>query len=398
MLFTAAEMAKRGRLAMLIAGGYPRPFERAILVHWVKNRKLARFLGRKEAVPDKLIQQSRFSEALSSAGPIVSRRLGRPAMNDAIQAIAFDRYARKAGLAIQRAAFEGATTYHFRAGFGQNSIATAREAGMRTICDHSIVHPALLTPLVNLNGRFPETRPAEPNGMWRKVQNDIKNADLVLVNSDFVAETFAFMGCDPARVKVVYQGVEDKFIARLPEQRDYYARSENRKLRLFFAGGIGPRKGVDEIAAVLSADPTVPLELHMAGSLSPEARVRYAALLSDPRVTYHGMLSQDDLAALMARSDIFLFPSRAEGSARVVFEAMAAGCAVIVTKNAGSVAQDGVSGRVVPVNDVEALSAAIASAMSKPHEFAEMGRANRNLVLSRYRQKNYGDALEEVYG
>lgn len=398
MLFTAAELAKRGRLATLIAGGYPRPFERKILKPWAQNRKVARFLGRREAVPDDMIQQSRVSEVLSSTGPILARGLRLPRINDDIQAIAFDKYARNACKAIQSAASQGATTYHFRAGFGQSSIAVARKAGMRIICDHSIVHPAMLAPLINLNGVFPDSRPEEVDGFWRKVQDDIDSADLVLVNSDFVAETFSFMGTDPDRVAVVYQGVEDKFISRLPKQRDYYAPDDTRPIRLLFAGGIGARKGVDEIAAALAADAAAHLELHMAGSLSSEARNRYATLLADRRVTYHGVLSQDDLAELMSWSDVFLFPSRAEGSARVVFEAMAAGCAVIVTKNAGSVAQDGVSGFVVPVNDAPALSDAISTALSEPVKMSEMGRANHDLILSCYRQKNYGDALERVYG
>ena len=46
----------------------------------------------------------------------------------------------------------------------------------------------------------------------------------------------------------------------------------------------------------------------------------------------------------MSRAEVFVFPSLAEGSARVVAMAMAAGCYVITTPNSGSVVRDGAMG------------------------------------------------------
>ena len=45
--------------------------------------------------------------------------------------------------------------YHFRSGFGLESLDAARRRGIPTICDHSIVHPATLEPLMQNGGRLP---------------------------------------------------------------------------------------------------------------------------------------------------------------------------------------------------------------------------------------------------
>ena len=36
---------------------------------------------------------------------------------------------------------EGIRIYHYRAGFGQASVQTAKELGIVALCDHSIAHP-----------------------------------------------------------------------------------------------------------------------------------------------------------------------------------------------------------------------------------------------------------------
>ncbi|MBB4122693.1 glycosyltransferase family 4 protein [Martelella radicis] len=400
LLFTAAEMAKRGRLSMLFCGAYPTRFEKRLLANprLPGARKFARLLNRQEAIPEDLIRQNRRSEFVSATGISLQRFPKSGSLNAFLQTTSFQMYGRNAARHLPEAAENGARIYHYRAGFGQSSVKVAAEAGMRTICDHSIVHPSLLDVLVDGRGKFPEDRPSRPTGIWGAVLDDIDKADIVLVNSDFVAKTFSFMGFDQSRLAVVYQGVEDKFLARLPDERGFYEVGSSRPVRFLFAGGIGPRKGFDEIAAALAAIPSANIELHLAGSLSQSSREDYAELLADPRVTYHGVLSQNDLAMLMHHSDVFLFPSRAEGSARVVFEAMAAGCAVITTENAGSIVRHGEGGLLVPVNDHEALIGAIEDLLRDTALLADMGSHNGSLIRNAYTQSHYGDNLERLYG
>lgn len=396
MLFTAAEMENRGRLSRIICGAYPTPLEQMILKQWpLRNiRKFNRFANRLEALPPERVCQNRSSEILSS----LSRKLGRFGIDkDKTAVAAFDMYGKKSEGVLRDAVADGAKIYHYRAGFGRTSVAVAKKLGMKTICDHSIVHPALLEPLIALKGSFPTERPTLPGGIWGAVMEDIEAADLVVVNSDFVAETFKYMGFDESKLAVVYQGVEDKFFKCLPPERNYYSKDVKRPIRFLFAGGIVPRKGIDELSEIISELQSDQIEFHLAGSLSEDSRTRYAKLFEDTRVTYHGMLSQKEIAQLMSNVDVFIFPSRAEGSARVIFESMAAGCAVICTPNSGSAVQDGLGGTLIPVNDKIALAEAIGDVIKNPLKYSEYGRVNKQLIVKHYTQMAYGDSMEEVY-
>lgn len=99
----------------------------------------------------------------------------------------------------------------------------------------------------------------------------------------------------------------------------------------------------------------------------------------------------------MATADVFIFPSLAEGSARIVFEALACGCYVITTPNSGSIVKDGIHGALVPPGDVDTLEATIRYAITHPDKVAQIGKRNAELIRSRYRQKDYGDVLFQLY-
>ncbi|MDE2507854.1 MAG: glycosyltransferase family 4 protein, partial [Planctomycetota bacterium] len=76
-------------------------------------------------------------------------------------------------------------------------------------------------------------------------------------------------------------------------------------------------------------------------------------------VEYVGRVGSREMPALMAKADVFVFPSLFEGSAVVTYEALASGLPCVVTPNAGSVVRDGVDGFLVPARDVDALAARI---------------------------------------
>lgn len=401
LLFSAAELASRGRLSCVLTGAYPTPLERRLLQTPLlsRMRKFSKFVNRHEDIPDNLVRQNRVSEAVSALGIRMQRYPVTRARGERLLSLGLHLYGHLAENRVRAAAARGAKIYHYRAGYGQSSVAVARNLGMRLICDHSIIHPSLLAPLIEGGGCFPDVPPAPPvTGLWADVLTDIERADTVLVNSEFVARTFHFMGVDPARISVIYQGVEDKFLSCLPPVRNYWDDESARPPRILFAGGLSVRKGLATIQAALARPGLPPFELHLAGSMAAQDQGRFRPLLEDPRVRYHGHLSQAKLAALMSRSDIFLFPSLAEGSARVVFEAMAAGCAVITTENAGTVVKEGENGWIIPPGSVDALAERIAAVVKDAAGCSVIGRSNRSVIPRRFGQTAYGDALEALYG
>ncbi len=99
----------------------------------------------------------------------------------------------------------------------------------------------------------------------------------------------------------------------------------------------------------------------------------------------------------MIRAPIFVFPSYCEGSARVIFAAMACGCFIITTPNSGSIVRHMEHGLLVPAGDATALAQAIAWARESPDFVAKIGWLNSCLVRAEYRQDQYADKIRTVY-
>jgi glycosyltransferase involved in cell wall biosynthesis len=86
-------------------------------------------------------------------------------------------------------------------------------------------------------------------------------------------------------------------------------------------------------------------------------------------------------------ADLFALPSAREGLPLVLLEAMATGLPCIASRLPGStdvVVDDGVSGRLVPPGDVDALADAMTAVLRDPDQAALMGAAARARVCRDY--------------
>jgi GalNAc-alpha-(1->4)-GalNAc-alpha-(1->3)-diNAcBac-PP-undecaprenol alpha-1,4-N-acetyl-D-galactosaminyltransferase len=109
-------------------------------------------------------------------------------------------------------------------------------------------------------------------------------------------------------------------------------------------------------------------------------------LLLDERVQFTGQTA--DVGYWMNRAGLVVQPSRYEGFPNVVLESMGYGAAVISANcrsGPSDLIVDGVNGRLVPVDDVDALATAMADLMSRPDERARLGHEASN-VRERFRQ------------
>jgi glycosyltransferase involved in cell wall biosynthesis len=136
---------------------------------------------------------------------------------------------------------------------------------------------------------------------------------------------------------------------------------------VLFVGTIEPRKGVADLVAAfgkLRVD-RPELQLVLAGPRGwgdvPD--------LALPGVVELGAVDDARLSELYRSAEVLALPSRYEGFGLPVLEAMAHGCPVVVTDAACLPEVVGDAGAVVPVGDVDALAAALAS---PPH--GEAGR------------------------
>jgi len=115
------------------------------------------------------------------------------------------------------------------------------------------------------------------------------------------------------------------------------------------------------------------------------------------RVRFLG--TRRDLPALFAAMDVFAFPSRWEGTPLALIAAMAAGLPVVATPVGGvpDVLTDGATGRLVPVDDVPALTAALRATLRDAASARMLGAAAREHVLARCSVTAMLHGLEALY-
>ncbi len=121
--------------------------------------------------------------------------------------------------------------------------------------------------------------------------------------------------------------------------------------------------------------------LTLAGSGPEEAALRalVAGLGLGERVRFAGRLSRDEMAALLADSDVAINPSRVDNMPNSVLEAMAAGVPVLSTDVGGVpyIVRHGHTARLVPAGDPQAMAAELAALLDDPAAAAALAVAAR---------------------
>jgi glycosyltransferase involved in cell wall biosynthesis len=222
--------------------------------------------------------------------------------------------------------------------------------------------------------------PADVDALARREEEELRRADTVLVGSEFLRDVLAESGLTTRAVVVPY-GVD---VPGEPPPRTL----ETGLLRVVTVGFAGLRKGA-------------PMVVRLARALAGVARFRWVGALPVPPAALAQMREHLELAGPVPLphvsphyrwADVFLLPSIAEGSATVIYEAMAQGLPVVTTPNAGSVVRHEVEGFVLRPDDFDGLAAALARLAGNREARLEMGRR----AFARAREhtvERYGDRL-----
>jgi glycosyltransferase involved in cell wall biosynthesis len=117
-----------------------------------------------------------------------------------------------------------------------------------------------------------------------------------------------------------------------------------------------------------------------------------------PEAVFTGFQAGDDLARAVAGMDIFFMPSVTETFGNVTTEAMAAGVPVVAARATGTVdlVEHGVTGFLVPPQDIAAYSDAIQTLIEDPALRASAGQAGHASVQG-YEWDQVNAAMIEAY-
>jgi glycosyltransferase involved in cell wall biosynthesis len=142
-------------------------------------------------------------------------------------------------------------------------------------------------------------------------------------------------------------------------------------------GRLHQAKAHDVSLKALAALPDAWLWIAGAGPLEAELKALARALGVEGRVRFLGW--RDDPQALYRAADLCLFPSRREPLGNVVIQAWCYGLPVIAAAAEGParLIADGVDGRLVPVDDPQALAAAARDLIDAPGRRSAMAEAGR---------------------
>lgn len=176
-------------------------------------------------------------------------------------------------------------------------------------------------------------------------------ADYLLCPSDFVAKTFQNRGFPPAKLLRHQYGFNEKLFYPPTNAPDNAG-----GLRVLFAGGCAPRKGLHyALDAWLQSEASKTGSFTIAGGFIPGYAERLASQLAHPGVKVLG--HRNDIPDLMRQSHILVLPSIEEGSALVTSEARGCGCVLLVSDAAGAICEHDVNALVHHARDTGMLRA-----------------------------------------
>ena len=211
----------------------------------------------------------------------------------------------------------------------------------------------------------------------------------------------SYPALDPAKVRVIYNGIDVE--AWQPAEDPALLAElgiDPSRPSVVFVGRITRQKGLPYLLqAAAQLPPDVQLVLCAGAPDTPQILAEVEALVEGLQATRDGvvwldrLLSRHELCTILAAATTFVCPSVYEPLGIVNLEAMACGAAVVGTATGGipEVVVDGVTGRLVPIEQVDDgtgtpidperfvadLAAVLTEVVSDPARAAEYGAAGR---------------------
>jgi glycosyltransferase involved in cell wall biosynthesis len=205
----------------------------------------------------------------------------------------------------------------------------------------------------------------------RFVHNHVSH--LTIANSFAARDHFAARGFAPAKLRVIPNGI---FVC--PPRP---ARARTGPVTALCVARFVPEKGLDTALAVLqrarahSSTPELRLVLAGEGPLRADLQARVAALGLAEAVEI--VSPAGDTRALFERSDLYLSTSHFEGLSNSILEAQDASLPVLATDvgDNARLVEEGVSGHLAALGDVETLAAAWVALARDPERRGRFGAA-----------------------
>lgn len=214
---------------------------------------------------------------------------------------------------------------------------------------------------------------------WRRLAARLSQAEAVLAVSHATrAAAIQRLGLDPARVHVVWSGVDSSFRPSAPQaQADVRRRCGLDAPFVLAVGAFEPRKNLGLLLEALAPAATLPATLQGV-VLAVVGPAPAPAVGAPAHLRALGRVSDADLVALMGAAELVAVPSLDEGFGLPLLEAMACGAPVLAARAGALPEVAGDAAWLLPPDDVgawRAACAALCADRARRAELAARGRA-----------------------
>lgn len=242
------------------------------------------------------------------------------------------------------------------------------------------------------------------DGSWRKklkylritraVSRDFNLADAVVgVSRGVVDDLRDRYGVQAERLHAIYNpAYSDDFLDQAQAPVDHPWLQDKTCPVVIAVGRLHPVKGFDDLIAafaLLRRTRDARLIILGEGRIRAELEAQVQSLGLQDCVALPGRMGS--VAPWMARADLFVLSSRAEGFGNALIEALACGLRVVATRcpsGPGEILENGRWGRLVPPRDREALALAMTEELDAPPP-------DRAALLARAREFSLDQALDQ---
>ncbi len=161
--------------------------------------------------------------------------------------------------------------------------------------------------------------------------------------------------------------------------------------RVLFVGQPNMGKGIHYLGMASQILKNPPYHFRIVGGASDVIRKHPLC----QRLDFAGFVMRSEVKEEYRQADVFVLPSLYEGSAEVIYEALASGVPVVTTPSAGSVVRDGVEGFIVPERDPQTLAARIQQIVEDRPLRQKMAQAAKERARL-FTWKQYAERLQAV--
>ncbi len=303
---------------------------------------------------------------------------------------------------------------HLADNFSAVLTARLRAGRFDVLLQDELNHPSLFLLNRALRGQYPilsivhhlrssEFRPAWHNVFYRWIERQyLASVDGFIFNSEATRVAVEALAGDRRPAVVAQPGVDH--LAPIVTAEHIRTRAlQPGPLRLLFVGNVIPRKGLHTLSAALARLSREDWRLEVVGSLDTDPAYARAVRRQIARydlaasLTLRGSLSDADLAAEFARSQVLVVPSSYEGFGIVYLEGMGFGLPAIATTAgaAGELITHGENGYLVPPGDATALADCIRLLLQDRERLAAMSLAARQRFACQPGWQASGEKIRE---